>query len=84
MSRTYDSSKKRIFDIIQIGQRNDLVSRLFDWGLSVVIIINIVSMFMQTFDCFEPIMWMLDTVEAVTLVLFCAEYILRIWTADLR
>ena len=38
---------------------------------------------MQTFDCFEPIMWLLDTVEAVTLVLFCAEYILRIWTADL-
>lgn len=83
LSRSNDSRKKRIFDIIQIGQRNDLPSRMFDWVLSAVIVINIVSMFMQTFECFEPIMWLLDTVEAVTLVLFCVEYILRIWTADL-
>lgn len=83
MSGSYKAAKKRIFDIIQIGQRNDLPSRLFDWGLSVVIVINIASMFMQTFDVFAPIMWLLDTIEAVTLVLFCVEYVLRIWTADL-
>lgn len=83
MSGSYKSVKKRIFDIIQIGQRNDLPSRLFDWGLSMIIIINIVSMFMQTFDSFAPVMWLLDIIEAATLVLFCAEYVLRIWTADL-
>lgn len=83
MSSSYIAVKKRIFDIIQIGRRNDLLSLIFDWGLSVVIIANIVSMFMQTFDRFEPIMWVLDIVEAVTLVLFCVEYVLRIWTADM-
>ena len=83
MNSSYKSAKKRIFDIIQIGQRSDLPSRLFDWILSAIIIINIVSMFMQTFAEFEPIMKYLDIIEAVTLVLFTVEYILRIWTADL-
>ncbi len=83
MSRSYKTVRKRIFDIIQIGQRNDLPSRLFDWVLSVVIIVNIVSMFMQTFDNFTSIMPLLDVIEAVTLVLFSVEYALRIWTADL-
>ena len=40
-------------------------------------------MFMQTFAEFEPVMKYLDIIEAVTLVLFTVEYILRIWTADL-
>ncbi|MDO4863713.1 MAG: ion transporter [Ruminococcus sp.] len=83
MSGSYKAVKRRVFDIIQIGQRDDLPSRMFDWGLSVIIIVNIVSMFMQTFDVFEPIMPLLDVIEAVTLVLFCVEYVLRIWTADL-
>ncbi len=83
MSRSYSSVKKRIFDIIQIGQRSDLPSLLFDWILSGIIGINIISMFMQTFSEFQPIMPVLDAIEAVTLLLFCIEYILRIWTADL-
>lgn len=83
MSNSYLRVKKRTFDIIQIGQRSDTPSLLFDWCLSGIIIINIITMFMQTFSEFEPIMLLLDIIEAVTMLLFCAEYILRIWTADL-
>ncbi|MBR4361464.1 MAG: ion transporter [Ruminococcus sp.] len=83
MSNSYLRVKKRTFDIIQIGQRSDTPSLLFDWCLSGIIIINIITMFMQTFSQFEPIMLLLDIIEAVTMILFCAEYILRIWTADL-
>lgn len=83
MSNSYLRVKKRTFDIIQIGQRSDTPSLLFDWCLSGIIIINIITMFMQTFSQFEPIMLLLDIIEAVTMLLFCAEYILRIWTADL-
>ena len=32
--------KKRIFDIIQIGNKNDLISRLFDWFIVTIIILN--------------------------------------------
>lgn len=79
---SYEAKKKRVFDIIQIGNRNDLPSLLCDWFIVALIFANIISMFMQTFDVFQPIMPVLDTVELVTMVIFCIEYIIRIWTAD--
>ncbi len=79
---SYEAKKKRVFDIIQIGNRNDLPSLLCDWFIVALIFANIISMFMQTFDIFQPIMPVLDTVELVTMVIFCIEYIIRIWTAD--
>ena len=45
----YFAVKKRIFDIIQIGNKSDFVSRAFDVFISVVIISNIVVMFLETF-----------------------------------
>lgn len=74
--------KKRIFDIIQIGYRNDLISRLFDLFIVAVIIINIAVTFIETFDQVQPYMGILHTVEFVTILIFLGEYILRIWTAE--
>lgn len=73
--------RKRIFDIIQIGNRDDLPSRLFDYVLSLVIIVNIVVMFMETFDPFEHNL-IVRRLELITFVIFIIEYVLRIWTAD--
>ena len=75
--------KKRIFDIIQIGNTEDLPSRAFDWFIVIVILLNILTMFLSTFDAFEPMMPLLRTVETVTVAVFAVEYALRIWTADL-
>ena len=62
--------RKRIFEIIQIGNRSDVPSRSFDILLSVAIISNIISMFMQTFDYFSPIYTILKIVEGVTVIFF--------------
>jgi len=75
-------TRKRVFDIIQIGQKDDLASRLFDYALVAVILINISVMFMSTFDVFAPYKQTLDVIELATLVFFMVEYGLRIWTAD--
>ena len=75
--------KKRIFDIIQIGNTEDLPSRAFDWFIVAVIILNILVMFLETFDFFLPLYPVLRMIEVVTAGIFCVEYILRIWTADL-
>lgn len=75
--------KKRVFDIISIGRRTDIVSRAFDIFLAVNILANITVMIMQTFDCFSPLSEAFRIVEAVTVSVFAAEYVLRIWTADL-
>ena len=45
-----ENKKKRIFDIIQIGNVSDMPSRLFDYILAFVIVINLLSMFLETFE----------------------------------
>ena len=76
-------NKKRIFDIIQIGNKEDLPSRAFDIFISAVIILNILVMFLETFKELAPIMPLLKVVEYITIIIFCVEYLLRVWTSDL-
>lgn len=79
-SRT--NRKKRIFDIIQIGSREDLPSRAFDIFIVIVILLNILTLILETFTELEGYMTLFNVVEAVTIMIFCVEYVLRIWTAE--
>ena len=78
-----DKIKKRIFDIIQIGNRSDLASRLFDQMIVVVIVLNLAVTFLSTFDELEPLYCVFDVIELVTIIIFTIEYVLRIYTAGL-
>lgn len=75
--------KKRIFDIIQIGYKGDMPSRVFDVFISAVIIINILAMLLQTFGSLSAASGIFMAIEYVTVGIFIIEYILRMWTADL-
>lgn len=77
-----EKKKKRIFDIIQIGNRDDLVSRGFDIFIAAVILTNIAVLFLETFSQMERYGAVLKTLETITIALFCVEYLLRIWTAE--
>jgi len=74
--------KRRIFDIIQIGNQNDAPSRAFDIFLVCVIILNITAMFLETFEALKGWHRVFNAVETVTVLVFCVEYVLRIWTAE--
>lgn len=78
----YNDRKHRIFEIIQIGNRTDTISRFFDYFIMAMIILNIVALFAGTF---EPVRnrcgTLLEVIEAVTVIVFIVEYILRLWTA---
>ena len=74
--------KKRVFDIIQIGNRTDVPSTLFDIFIVVVILVNLFVTFFDTFEESVPYKEILDRVELVTIVIFTVEYVLRIWTAS--
>lgn len=76
------SAKKRIFEIIQIGSRTDIPSLCFDIFIVLVIFANISVTFLQTFEKMAGYAGILGTVEFITMVIFLAEYALRIWTAD--
>ena len=74
--------KKRIFEIIQIGNRNDTVSLAADILIVLNIFLNIICMFLETFDEMAPYFTLITTVENITIWFFCVEYALRIWTAE--
>jgi len=68
--------------MIQISNRSDFISTAFDVVLVIAIVLNILAMFLETFaslSAYEPLF---HGIETVTLVFFCLEYALRIWTAD--
>ncbi len=57
-------------------------SRMFDIGLTVVILLNILVTFLQTFDELSELSTVFTVIEGVTVIVFCIEYILRLITAD--
>ena len=75
-------SKKRIFDIIQIGHDYDTVSRGFDFFIMGMVLLNLAIAILETFDFTIPWRPVMLTIEAFTVICFTIEYILRIWTAE--
>ncbi|MCR4587142.1 MAG: ion transporter [Lachnospiraceae bacterium] len=74
--------KKRIFDIIQIGNKEDLPSRAFDIIIVIAIFLNIAVLFLETFEELQPYYMTLRVIESVTVLFFIIEYALRIWTSE--
>lgn len=76
------SRKKRIFDIIQIGNDEDRVSRGFDILIMTVILLNLFLVMYETFESATDHQELLDAAELVTVIIFTVEYGLRVWTSD--
>lgn len=74
--------KEKIFNIIQIGDKSNRVSRMFDIFITITIVTNILITFMQTFPELSFLSGVFRMVEYITIVIFCVEYALRIWTAE--
>ena len=74
--------KKRIFDIIQIGNKDDFVSRAFDFFIVIAIVVNIAVLFLETFDSMAGYSHILRSIEFITILIFLIEYVLRIWTSE--
>ena len=74
--------RKRIFEIIQIGNRQDTPSILFDILVVSAIVLNLIVTILQTFDVAAEYMPVLNVLEFVTCLFFLIEYVLRLITAD--
>ena len=75
--------REKIFNIIQIGDKSNRISRAFDIFITITIVSNILVTFLQTFEELDFLSGFFFVVEVITLFIFCVEYVLRIWTADL-
>ena len=79
---TYEAVKRRTFEIIEKAERNDIASMIFDIFIMVLICVNSVSVFVETFQISDAVKTVLYRIEFFSIIIFSVEYLLRIWTAE--
>lgn len=70
--------RKRIFEIIEVGEEKDKVSQLYDFFMMASIIVSIIPLCSHE----ENITFIL--IDKITLVIFIIDYLLRLLTADIK
>ena len=76
--------KRRVFEIISRAENGDRASRVFDVSIMALIFLSILSIILQSYESLsERYSAVFHTFEVATVAVFTAEYLLRIWTADL-
>ena len=76
------SIRRQVFDIIQPDDGTSLLSRIFDWMITGLILASVIIVFAATFDLPKGVLRALLLIEGVASVVFTIEYALRILTAD--
>lgn len=77
--------KKRIFELIEIADKGDRVSRLIDGLIIGLIFFNIIAMVAESYThVHSQYHVLLKRLEICTIVIFSVEYILRVWTAKFK
>ena len=77
------TTRQKIFQIIQPDHGESVASRIFDWTITLLILLGVVIVFAITFDLPIPVRRTFRLLEQITSIVFTVEYILRILTADL-
>ena len=70
----YEKIKKRTFEIIEKAEKGDIASIIFDAFIMLLICVNSLSVFIETFQ--------ISAKFQRVLYIFSIEYILRVWTAE--
>lgn len=77
--------KQRIFQIIEKAKPGDIPSQVFDHSIEVLIVLNIAAVILESFSNIKTTYsHLFTTFELFSVIVFTAEYLLRVWTADLR
>jgi len=77
--------RKRLFEIIEKGERGDNASRAFDISLIVLILLNVLSIILESFSGIQArFKNVLNYFELFSVVIFTIEYLFRLITADYK
>lgn len=74
--------KKYIYNLIQPAAQGSTASKVFDICLMLLILFSVISVFIMTFPVSEKTASLFTRIEECSVIIFSAEYLLRIWTAD--
>ena len=78
----YQRIKREIFGIIQPAENGNIASRIFDIFIMALIFASVASVFAMTFKISPSMNYFLNNFEKWAIIVFTAEYLLRIWTAE--
>ena len=70
--------RKRIYDVIEIAETNDMISLIYDRFMLICIILSIIPLF------FKQTNFIFEWVNNITVIIFIIDYILRWCTADFK
>lgn len=81
MKKGWKRARKRIYEVIEVGNDFDLISRLYDILNVVTIVVNLVVSIMLTFDAISIRCgsWM-GILEKITVIFFAIDFFLRLIT----
>ncbi len=75
----------QVFDIIDNEETSDWRSQLVDSIIMVLILLSLIATVAESYESVKQAYgWYFDTFEDITLVIFVAEYLLRLFTADFK
>ena len=70
--------RKRIFQIIEVAEDNDILSKIYDVLMMVVIILSLIPIALKRTG------GVIGIIDAATTVIFIVDYIMRLITADFK
>lgn len=74
------SLKRRVFDLLEAGDRRTLPARLVDNGLCLLIVVSVVAIALESVATFGVAYGgIFQTIEILSLTVFTLEYVARLW-----
>ncbi|RQW79087.1 MAG: ion transporter [Methanothrix sp.] len=84
MARMANSTKLRVYEILEATEANDWVAEKVNIILLVLVVLNVVAVVLETVDSiYEAHKLFFHYFSDISIILFTIEYILRIWSCDM-
>lgn len=82
MKDNMEKRRERLADIIDVRTGTDMVGHIFDFFYLFIIIVNLSVSIIITYENIRmQYETLLRGIERITVVIFCIDYLLRLWTA---
>ncbi len=76
----YKNLRERVYEVLEVAAPGDVLSRVFNLGIILLVALNIVAFGLSLLDRLQPYQLYLNRFELFSVVIFSIEYLLRLWS----
>lgn len=77
----YQKAKSKVYEVLEITNRNDIISRVDNIIISILIILNIFAVILESVsDIYKNYRLLFDILNTISIIVFTIEYLLRVWS----